>query len=214
MKTRPSRSIAASGWAWFRLSRASRSGDRPTRQAPQVRYDAGRQKVRTTFIQSVAVAAAFVLTLTASTSAQMISPELLARITSNSPLELKVTAVDGSQIDLENLRGKVVLLDFWATWCGPCLKEFPNILATYNKYHGKGFEIIGISLDHDKESLVRFIKARGVNWPQYFDETKEVSQRFGIDAIPTMWLLNKQGLVVNINAQEDLQGSVEKFLAR
>jgi peroxiredoxin len=181
---------------------------------PQVRHDAGRQKVKTAMIKSVVLATALVVTVSASAKEQMISPELLFRVTTNSPLELKVTAVNGSTIDLEKLRGKVVLLDFWATWCGPCLKELPNVLAAYNKFHGKGFEIIGISLDQDKESLIKFIKARGITWPQHLDETKQISQRFKIEGIPTMWLINKQGLVVNVNARDDLQGSVEKLLAQ
>lgn len=170
--------------------------------------------MRTANINFVVLVAALVVATAGVTSAQIINPELLARITTNTPLELKVTAVDGSEIDLEKLRGKVVLLDFWATWCGPCLREFPNVLATYNKYHAKGFKIVGISLDQDKESLARFIAAKGVPWPQYFDQTKEISQRFGIEEIPTMWLLNKQGFVVNLNAREDLPANVEKLLAQ
>lgn len=170
--------------------------------------------MRAASIKLVVLAAALLVIAAASAGAQVISPELLFRITTNTPLELKVTAVDGSKIDLSRLRGKVVLLDFWATWCGPCLKEFPNVLATYNKFHGKGFEIIGISLDHNKESLIRFIKARGITWPQYLDENNQISQRFEIDGIPTMWLINKQGLVVNMNARDDLQGNVEKLLAQ
>lgn len=183
------------------------------RQMSQVRRDVV-QKVRTAIIRSLVLSAALIATLSGSTTAQMISPELLARITTNTALELKVTAIDGSEIDLSRLRGKVVLLDFWATWCGPCLREFPNVLATYNKYHAKGFEIVGISLDQDKESLARFIAATGVPWPQYFDQTKEISQRFGIEEIPTMWLLSKQGLVVNLNAREDLPANVGKLLAQ
>src|SRR5689334_1790817 len=67
--------------------------------------------------------------------------------TVNTQLELRVTAVDGSEIDLSKLRGKVVLLDFWATRCPPCVEEMPKVLATYNKFHRQGFEIIGISTD-------------------------------------------------------------------
>ena len=150
---------------------------------PQVWNDFGRQKVRMT-IKSLGLAYALVA---ASAGAQIVSPELLARITTNTPVELKATAIDGWQIDLEKLRGKVVLLDFWATWCGPCVQEAPKVVATYNKLHDKGFEIIGISLDQNKESVVRFTKKLGMTWPQYIDEDKTVSLRFGIEAIPTMW---------------------------
>jgi len=144
----------------------------------------------------------------------MISPELLFRITTASPLELEATAIDGSTIDLKKMRGKVVLLDFWAIWCGPCLKEIPNVKAVYTKFHERGFEIIGISLDENSEALARFTKAQGMSWPQYLDENKKVSQRFEIDGVPTMWLLNKQGVIANLNARTDLAGSVEKLLAQ
>lgn len=146
--------------------------------------------------------------------APSISPELLFRVTTSQPLELKATTVDGRAVDLAQLRGKVVLLDFWATWCGPCLIELPNVLATYKKFHDKGFEIIGISLDENKESLVKFIKARDITWPQIFDEQKKIAQRFGIQAIPTMWLIDKRGLLAPLDAREDLQGSVGKLLAQ
>ena len=165
-----------------------------------------------TRIKQLVCAAWLVTAASASAQAPIISPELLFRITTRTPLDLKVTTLDGVDVDLANMRGKVVLLDFWATWCGPCLKELPNVLATYKKFHDKGFEIIGISLDENKDSLISFVKARGMTWPQYFDEKKQLSQRLGIVGIPTMWLIDKQGLVVNLNAREDLQGSVEKLL--
>jgi len=162
-------------------------------------------------IKSVGVAAGLIA---ATTGAQMISPELLARITTRTPLELKVTAVDGSPIDLEKLRGKVVLLDFWATWRGSCVQEAPKVVATYNKLHAQGFEIIGISLDQNKESVVRFTKKLGMTWAQYVDEDKRISSRFDIEAIPTMWLIDKEGHVASVDAREDLSGKAEKLLAK
>lgn len=181
---------------------------------PKMRHDIGCEKVKTWIITFVGLAAALAVTVVASTDAQMISPELLARITTNTPLELKATAVDGSQIDLEKLRGKVVLLDFWATWCGPCVQDAPEVVATYNKLHDKGFEIVGISLDQNKESIVRFTKKLGMTWPQFFDVDKKVSSRFEIEAIPTMWLLDKEGHVASVDARKDLFGKVEKLLAK
>lgn len=167
----------------------------------------------TRFLKLLALVAAL-LSVAASVSAQTFSPEILARITTNSPVALKVTALDGSSVDLEKLQGKVVLLDFWATWCGPCVQEAPKVVATYNKLHEKGFEIIGISLDQNKESVTRFTKKVGMTWPQYFDEDKAVSSRFGIEAIPTMWLIDKEGHVASTDAREDLSGKVEKLLAK
>ena len=131
------------------------------------------------------------------------------------PLDLKFTSVDGQSIDLSKMRGKVVLVDFWATWCPPCRGEVPNVVAAYQKYHDKGFEIVGISLDQDKDALVAFTKENGMVWPQYFDGKgwdNDISKGFGIDSIPAMWLVGKDGKVITTDAGDDLDGQVESAL--
>jgi len=131
-------------------------------------------------------------------------------------LDLKYTAVDGTPVDLSKMRGKVVLVDFWATWCPPCRGEVPNVVAAYQKYHDKGFEIVGVSLDQDKDALLAFTKEHAMVWPQYFDGKgwdNSVSKSFGIDSIPAMWLVGKDGKLITTNAREDLAGNVEKALA-
>lgn len=132
------------------------------------------------------------------------------------PLEMKFTAVDGREVDLSKLQGKVVLIDFWATWCGPCVAELPNVLKAYKELHPKGFEIVGISLDQDKAALESFVKERGMEWPQYFDGKgwqNEISTKYGISSIPAMWLVNKKGMVVSTNARGGLEENVAKLLA-
>ncbi len=133
----------------------------------------------------------------------------------NEPLDLKFTAVDGREVDLAKLRGKVVLIDFWATWCGPCVQEVPDVVAAYKKYHDKGFEIVGISLDKEKEPLLKFTKEKEMTWPQYYDGKfwqNDFARRFGIDSIPAMWLVGADGRVVSFSAREDLDGSIAKQL--
>jgi formylglycine-generating enzyme required for sulfatase activity/thiol-disulfide isomerase/thioredoxin len=132
------------------------------------------------------------------------------------PMDLKFTAVDGRTVDLATLRGKVVLVDFWASWCQPCLLEIPRVVEAYHKFHDKGFEIVGISFDRDKIALRRTTGQKRMTWPQYFDGKvwqNDYALKYGIHSIPTMWLIDKKGRVATTNGRNDLAGQVEKLLA-
>jgi thiol-disulfide isomerase/thioredoxin len=110
----------------------------------------------------------------------------------------------------------VVLIDFWATWCGPCMQEMPNVLKIYQEFHGKGLEIIGISLDEKRSALNQVIKKQNIPWPQYFDGKgwdNPIVQKFGIDSIPRMWLVNKKGMVVDLDAMDGLEDKIERMIA-
>ena len=133
------------------------------------------------------------------------------------PVKMAFKAVDGRQVDLAKLKGKVVLIDFWATWCGPCIAELPNVKKTYAKYHEKGFEIVGISLDQSKDKLTDFVKENDMPWPQHFDGLgwkNEFAVMYGIQGIPAMWLVNKDGNLVDMKARSGLDAKVEKLLAK
>src|SRR5215213_9705262 len=107
--------------------------------------------------------------------------------------------LDGKPLSVAGLKGKVVLIDFWATWCGPCVAELPNVLKAYEKYHGQGFEIIGISLDQDKEKLTSFMKEKKMTWPQYFDGKgwqNKLAGKYGVDSIPMTYLVDKEGKII------------------
>lgn len=142
---------------------------------------------------------------------------LLAKLDAvGKPLDIKFTATDGREVDLSKMKGKVVLVDFWAVWCGPCVAEIPNVKKAYEALNPKGFEIVGISFDQDKAKLESFVKEKGMAWPQYFDGKGWKNQfgvKYGISAIPSMWLVDKQGNLRDMNARQDLAGKVEKLLA-
>ncbi len=132
-----------------------------------------------------------------------------------SPLEMKFTAIDSREVDLEKLRGKVVLVDFWATWCGPCVAGLPEVIELNEKYHDKGLEVIGISFDSNKDRLEKFVEDKKMAWPQYFDGKQwenVYGRKYGIDAIPCMWLIGKDGKVIDFDARQDLPKKLAKLL--
>jgi thiol-disulfide isomerase/thioredoxin len=126
--------------------------------------------------------------------------------------------VSDKPLSIAGYKGKVVLVDFWATWCGPCVMELPNVLETYKKHHGKGFEIIGISLDKDKEKLTNFTKAKEMSWQQFFDGKaweNKLAVKYGIHSIPMTYLLDKEGKIIGKGLRgDDLEAAVEKALAK
>ena len=108
-----------------------------------------------------------------------------------------------------------MLLDFWATWCKPCLDELPKLVETYKELNPKGFEIVSISLDKEQTEVEAVIKEYGISWVQHFEGRKEdhlLARRFGIEAIPEMWLLDKQGMVVDMHARHGLKVKVNQLL--
>ena len=132
------------------------------------------------------------------------------------PVDLKFTALDGREVDLAKLRGKVVLLDFWATWCGPCMAKLPEIQAINKKYVDKDFQLIGISLDEDKAELEKTVKAKDMTWPEYFDGKgwqSDVGTKFGVESIPASFLVDKKGLLHAVDGDADLDAEIGKLLA-
>ncbi|HTI99084.1 MAG TPA: TlpA disulfide reductase family protein [Dongiaceae bacterium] len=124
----------------------------------------------------------------------------------------------GQPLSVAGHKGKVVLVDFWATWCPPCRAELPNVLAVYQKHHDQGFDIIGVSLDQDRSKLESFIKDKGMSWSQYFDGTgwsNKLAQKYGINSIPATFLLDGEGKIIAADLRgDDLEAAVAKALGK
>ena len=138
----------------------------------------------------------------------------------NAPPAIEAVAFDGKPITLEQYKGKVVLIDFWATWCGPCIAELPNVKAVYAKYKDKGFDVLAISLDSDerqtKEQFTKFLEQNDMPWRQIRDGKgwqAEIAALYGVSSIPKTYLLDKEGNVVEIGVRgEALEPAVAKLL--
>lgn len=132
--------------------------------------------------------------------------------------ELKFVAIDGRQVDLASLRGKIVLLDFWATWCTPCIQEIPILKRVYEKYSKHGFEIIGISVDSEsaRGKFVTLCNTLGVTWPQHFDgkgPKTQLALDYAVTGVPATFLLDKNGLLVATGVRgEALEKEVRRLL--
>jgi peroxiredoxin len=122
-------------------------------------------------------------------------------------------SVDGKDFDWSAYRGKVVLVDFWATWCGPCLRELPNVKKQYELYHDRGFDVVGVSLDEDRAKLEEFLGKEQLPWTTLFSDDEAatgwdhpMANQYGVTAIPAVFLVDKDGKVVTMKARGEALG--------
>ena len=127
--------------------------------------------------------------------------------------DIKLRDVNGTEVALSSLQGKVVVLDFWASWCGPCRRSMPELKEIYSKFKDKGLEVYAVSVDTDKKDWLKAIKSDATPWIHVIDYSNEVAIRFKVQYIPNTFLIDKTGKIVSIDANHAaLAQQIEKLL--
>jgi peroxiredoxin len=131
--------------------------------------------------------------------------------------EITLADVNGNTLSLSSLKGKVVLIDFWASWCGPCRGENPNVVAAYNTYKDKGFTVFSVSLDNNKDQWKAAIAKDGLAWPNHVSDLKgwqsDVAKLYGVKGIPATFLIDQEGKLIATNLRgEELKAKLAELL--
>jgi len=137
------------------------------------------------------------------------------------PLTIEGRTSTDSKFTSADYKGKVVMLDFWATWCGPCIGELPNVKKAYADYHGKGFEIVGLSCDDNDGELNAFTKKNEMTWVQLREKSQTpdtnnwhpLALKYGVLGIPTMFLIDRNGVVRYVDARDNLEKKIAELIA-
>ena len=159
------------------------------------------------FMKSIMVAIVFMLAgliTTAQVKVEQMAPEI------------SLPDAKDNAINLSSLKGKVVLIDFWASWCGPCRAAIPNVIKLYDKYKANGFEVFGVSIDSKKTDWLKAIVNDKIKYTQVMDKdgwNSAVAEKYGVYSIPSTFLLDKTGKVVAVDLDgEELEKKVKALL--
>lgn len=125
--------------------------------------------------------------------------------------DFALKSASGANLRLSEYRGEVVMINFWATWCGPCRQEMPHLEDLYNRYQRVGFNLLGVNIDDDSRRAMQMVQELGVTFPVLFDEKKEVSKLYSVEAMPVTLLLDRSGTVRHIHLGYQ-PGFEEKYL--
>jgi thiol-disulfide isomerase/thioredoxin len=133
------------------------------------------------------------------------------------PLVLAGVDLEGKPLSTEQWKGKVVLVDFWASWCAPCAAELPKLKALYEKHNVRGLEVVGVSLDSDRDDLNQFVMRHpGTGWAQMLDSdgrtARGLVRKCGVMAIPQLFLIDKRGVLRSIHCRRSLEEAVVRLL--
>jgi thiol-disulfide isomerase/thioredoxin len=129
----------------------------------------------------------------------------------------QLTALDGQTITLESLTGKVVLIDFWATWCGPCREALPRVREIARKFQGQPFVVVSIGMDKDDAKWRDFVAHNGMTWMQYRDGDFEgpIAKMFAVNAIPATFTIDADGVLQDQHVGDaEIEGKIKKLIAR
>jgi peroxiredoxin len=147
----------------------------------------------------------------------IVSLNLFSQVTpGQNAIDLSLPDLNGKMVSLSEMKGKIVLIDFWASWCGPCRHNNPRLIKLYKKYHGKGLEIYGVSLDEDVDSWKKAVIHDKLAWVQVIDDRgweALSASKYGVEMIPSSFLIDRQGVIRTINAEgAELENSVRDLL--
>ena len=128
----------------------------------------------------------------------------------------RVTTLDGQTVTMDDLRGKVVLVDFWATWCGPCNAELPHVKEIAARYAGRPLVILSVSSDKDEAKWKQFIGAHGMTWLQARDSDQSIAEMFGIESIPHYFTIDTDGILQTeqLGGGSEIDGKLKKMVAQ